>query len=141
MTDYDYEKLGRELWPGAFDKDRWGASAYSPILERAGNVLVEESDNDYQGDTFALIEKDGKFGFLKFGWGSCSGCDALQACSTYADAGSLAASIIEQIVWYDTAKKMIKHLSAADDRNEWYVSRETYKKFCKEAIKELKGRT
>lgn len=139
MTDYD--ELGRKLWPGAFDQDWHGTSDYTPILEYAGTVLISESDRDYQGDTYALLEKNGAFGFLKFGWGSCSGCDALQACRTYADAGALADNIVEQVVWHTSAKKMIKYLDSANERNEWYANQDTFTKFRKAAIKELKERT
>lgn len=43
------------------------------------SVLLDVSDDDYQGDSRLLIRDESRFGYLRFGWGSCSGCDALQA--------------------------------------------------------------
>ncbi len=44
------------------------------------NVLVWVDQSDWQGDTLVLAEVGDRYVFLTFGWGSCSGCDALEAC-------------------------------------------------------------
>lgn len=54
--------------------------SHKEILERKGfKVDAFESFGDYQGDYAAIVEKDGQVGFVIIGYGSCSGCDALQA--------------------------------------------------------------
>ena len=72
------ESLAIKLYPGIKDSFMFGPSDYQPIINHIGKVLVQEDDEDYQGDTFVLLEKDSKYGFLNIGWGSCSGCDAVQ---------------------------------------------------------------
>ena len=69
-------------------------SDYQPIVDSFGNVLIQVDDADYQGDTRVLYEKDGKYGYLNFGWGSCSGCDALQACCNIEEIQELINSLV-----------------------------------------------
>ena len=53
---------------------------HQEILERQGfEILGWESFGSYQGDYAAVVKKDGKVGFTVIGYGSCSGCDALEA--------------------------------------------------------------
>lgn len=54
---------------------------YKPIVNSFGKIIIQVNDGDYQEDSYILLEDDGRYGYLSFGWGSCSGCDALQACS------------------------------------------------------------
>ena len=57
---------------------------HQEILERQGfEILDWESFGSYQGDYAAIVKKDGKVGFTVIGYGSCSGCDALQALEPY----------------------------------------------------------
>jgi hypothetical protein len=75
---------------------------YSPIINSFGQVLVQVDEDDYSGDTFALLSKDGQTGFLQFGWGSCSGCDALQGCESYKELGELIENLESGIKWFDS---------------------------------------
>src|SRR5215471_19939865 len=72
---------------------------YTPIINELGNVVLRSDDDDYHGNTFVLLYKN-IFGyvFVQIGWGSCSGCDALQACESYTDVDALAKSIEESAV-------------------------------------------
>lgn len=76
---------------------------YDDIVATFGEILVESSDDDYQGDSLYLIRREGEcknIGLLTFGWGSCSGCDALQAVSTPEDLDSLQADLERGIRWF-----------------------------------------
>lgn len=43
-------------------------------------VVIEATAGSYQGDSGALIrDSKNQFYYVQWGWGSCSGCDALQA--------------------------------------------------------------
>lgn len=54
--------------------------SYSESLEAAGaTVLAYQSFGSYQGDWIALVNFEGKNGFVKGCYGSCSGCDAFEA--------------------------------------------------------------
>src|SRR5687767_11654660 len=76
----------RELFPECKAEDGWfNHPGYAAIIASFGDVDLKVSDNDWQGSTYAVIRRLGKVGYLEFGWGSCSGCDALEACESYDD--------------------------------------------------------
>lgn len=55
-------------------------SRYTDAMEKAGaNVLAYEHFGSYQGDAWALVEYDGKRGWVTYSFGSCSGCDSYEA--------------------------------------------------------------
>lgn len=79
-------------------------SSYQPIINHFGTVAVQVDDDDYQGDSRILYADTGKgFGYLNFGWGSCSGCDSLEACSSYADLAELINRLNSSIKWESKA--------------------------------------
>src|SRR5262249_9459299 len=75
------------VYPELNDEDGYFCvSCYEPMIAAFGRFIVGADDADYQGDSYRLIadgdEPGQRYGMLIFGWGSCSGCDALQACSS-----------------------------------------------------------
>ena len=64
-------KKASEIYNG---KEYWWD--YTPMLEEFGDILLREDDEGWQGDSFLIYHNDNKYGYLSFGWGSCSGCDA-----------------------------------------------------------------
>lgn len=111
--------------------------SYSDLPKIWGfDVLVWEEESNYQGDTLAVLRtgscvrhddcrthpeigracagSDPQFGFLTFGWGSCSGCDALQACETAKDYAELADQLRGSIQWYDSLRALREALDARD---------------------------
>lgn len=131
----DFEQLGREVFPETakrMETENWfyAVEGYNAIVQHCGEVLVEASDHDYQGDTFALVRgKDGRVGYVQFGWGSCSGCDALQACNTLADLGRLANSIVNEVRWFSDVAEARTWLAGAEERNDYYVHSDAYPRF------------
>lgn len=99
--------------------DEWGDSDYTPIIEALGNVAIRVDDDDYQGDTRVLYNNDGKIGYLLFGWGSCSGCDALQGCETIDEVQELCNELESSIRWFDTAEDAIKWFNEHDWKGDW----------------------
>ena len=112
MTDAE---LGAAIFP---DFGKYGTGDYSPIIEAIGCVLVQCDEDGCQGDTLALVSKDGKYGFVTFGWGSCSGCDALQACTSVEEAGELARQIANNAVWFESLPEAQNFVANRD----WEVS-------------------
>lgn len=112
---------------------------YSTLLSHFGKVLLEENYGSYQGDTLAIIKDKGKLGFLNFGWGSCSGCDALQACSTTEELANLMERLFNNIKWFDSLTELKTWVLEADeDRIDgFYRSEEEWKQFAKK-VKNLK---
>lgn len=95
---------------------------YTTIYSRIGEPLVEVSDDDYQGDTRLLLRRefDGTdyYAFFTFGWGSCSGCDMLQACVTLEDYQRLCDSFTSSLRWL-TLDEARDYLVAHDWEGDW----------------------
>jgi hypothetical protein len=103
---------------------------YSPIINSFGQVVLQVDDDDYQGDTFALLSKDGSFGFLSFGWGSCSVCDALQGCESYEELGGLIAGLEHGIKWFDSLPTAQSYIGDDEARKgSYYYHADTWNSF------------
>jgi hypothetical protein len=93
----------KEVYPDAFGKWCWGCSDYQPMIESLGfEILLAVHDKDYQGDSRYLFQNESRFGILIFGWGSCSGCDSLQACGSYEEVEDLRTQLYNSIIWFDS---------------------------------------
>jgi len=91
-----------QVYPDLQSSDHFYAPTdYGPLLESLGyEVLLRGDDTDYRGDSRILFEGAGsELGLLQFGWGSCSGCDALQGCQSYEELDELRSEIRERIMW------------------------------------------
>lgn len=63
----------------AWVKGEYGTS-YEEIVNSWGYEVLEfETFGQYQGDHLALLRDGDRLGLIVFGYGSCSGCDELQA--------------------------------------------------------------
>ena len=58
-----------------YNKEWFNVSDYQPIIDGIGNVLAQEEEVNYSGDTFVVYGEswDSEVSYLKIGWGSCSG--------------------------------------------------------------------
>ncbi len=112
---------------------------YTPIVEAIGNVLVRVDDNDYQGDSYVLYYEDGKYGYLNFGWGSCSGCDALQGCSSLEQVQSLIDGMVGSVQWFDSKEECLSYFKNADweGKYSWHVAK--HKSFVQQVIEKLEN--
>ena len=93
---------------------------YQPMLEEFGNILLQVDDDDYQGYSFLLYRNNEKYGYLHFGWGSCSGCDALQACSSIEEVQKLMDRLYGSIQWFDGVCEL----------REWFFSHDWKGDYC-----------
>lgn len=107
----------------------WGESSYQPMIDDFGQVLVQVDDNDYQGDTRVAYFKDGKYGFLNFGWGSCSGCDALQACNSREETAELIEETERSIIWFDTLDELKAYITDELRKQSYYWHEDEWKEF------------
>lgn len=96
--------------------------SYTPIIKSFGNVIVRYDEPGYEGFTYVVLENDGKYGYLTFGWGSCEFCDALQACESFDDVQQLIDLLYSQIIWRDTRGELKNYLIHKDWTlcHEWY---------------------
>jgi hypothetical protein len=95
------ELYPREEWQG--DREFWTIGDYQPILNSIGEIVIQVDDNDYQGDSRVLYKAGEAYGWLQFGWGSCSGCDWLQGCSSWEGVQELADSLENDVQWFGSA--------------------------------------
>jgi len=131
--DFDDSRARRLYGEEYKDEDGsyfYGPSDYNPIIQSFGEVLVQVDDGDYQGDTRVLLRKDGRFGFLNFGWGSCSGCDGLQACSSFRDIETLIQGLERDIKWFDTLAEAQAYIgNDAEREGSYYYHEDEWAKF------------
>jgi len=117
--------------------------SYEDLLESYGHkILIKVDQDDYQGDSMVLfynekIDTNQKYGFMVYGWGSCSGCDALEGCdSNYKEVQDLADSMEQSITWFESYKDFKRYI---DDRGKdsvnWYDNGELMKEFRSELVK------
>lgn len=111
---------------------------YQPMLDEFGEILLQVDDDDYQGDSFLIYKKDNKYGLLIFGWGSCSGCDALQACDDIDEVQELMDSLYNSITWFDSLQELKNYISNNDIMElKWYCHSDTFKKFKRQILESI----
>lgn len=119
----------RELYGSELDHSWFCVSSYQPIIDSFGKVLIQDEDQDYSGDTRVIYYENGKYGFLNFGWGSCSGCDALQACRSEEDVNKLIEELRRDVKWFDTLKELKDYLTSKDRAASYYSHEEDWSGF------------
>ena len=122
------------------ENDRWGWYDYHPITNAFGMVVVQVDDNDYQGDSRILYDNNGKIGYLNFGWGSCSGCDALQACNSIDEVQELADELEDSIMWFDNAVQALNYFENHDWEGDYSWHEKEQHEFIEKCIKYLGGK-
>ena len=131
----------KTLYPGHDDEDYFSICGYQPMTDSFGKVLVQVDDRDYQGDTRVLLEGvDGRPGLLIFGWGSCSGCDALQACENYNDLQQLYDRLKSCIRWFDDADDALCYFETHDWKGDYSWHEKEMRVFisqCKDALAKM----
>lgn len=97
--------------------------SYFEIVSKFGNIEIQTHDKDYQGDSFYLLKRGSEYGYLAISWGSCSGCDALQACESYEELQNLVSKLEVSIVWQESIEKMKDWVNARDWQGtaEWHA--------------------
>jgi len=86
--------VNKETFPDSVYESWNGSPSHRELIESLGvEVYREERFGSYQGDMIMIlkdtysnnIEYITHYGFLIFGYGSCSGCDSLLACESFED--------------------------------------------------------
>lgn len=94
---------------------------YEELFEfgSGAQILTQVDMDDYQGDSIALVFKDDKYAILNWGWGSCSGCDALEASRGIEEELCELFHNLNSLVWYSKSE-MIAHIQHKDWSIEWF---------------------
>lgn len=76
-------------------------TALNVYYDEFPEMILEQSDDDYQGSTVGVAKGSNyipnfgpKYYYYSFGWGSCSGCDLLEAEGPIATIENLRTSIV-----------------------------------------------
>lgn len=113
-------------------------------------VVERRSFGSYQGDLVYFVRQDGRYGFLIFGYGSCSGCDSLQAAQGYIDPEydsdekcrerlrdvvALRDRLEADILWQDEGKTILETVGRkiAERGDWWYYDPEIHSAIVKMA--------
>lgn len=102
-------------------------------------VLLMEEDQDYQGESYYLLKKGREYGILIFGWGSCSGCDALEACyGNREEATKLRDDLWSSISW-KSKPDMRKYVNEKDWSLDYYYYERAGRKFGERVVEYFKN--
>lgn len=100
--------------------DVYDMPGYREMLEEKElEILAWETFGDYQGDYAIIVKRNDMLGFLVIGYGSCSGCDALEACETQEEYDALMLSVLDSISW-GGKDFILKKVANLFDDNNWY---------------------
>ena len=106
---------------------------YEALIDELGyERLITVSDDDYQGDSYMLLRDGETYGYLVFGWGSCSGCDALQACETHEEVEELKMELEQAIYWGESLEDVKAYVGRADEVGRFYGDRSGVREFSKQ---------
>lgn len=98
--------------------------SYDEIVATQGEILKDWVIGSYQGDYVYLVKKDDKYAFTVIGYGSCSGCDALEACGNDEEFNALKEDIVSGIVW--GTKQDVYDYVSNQEANRWYFHEEDW---------------
>jgi len=110
-----------KYWPSAFEdggRFTWSFS-YEDLVERLGETVLSASDDGYQGSSYFLLKSGDRYGYLEFGWGSCSGCDALAGCESKEEVGQLFIQLRDSIHWEPSLDAILAWFKTHDWKGGW----------------------
>lgn len=95
--------------------------SYDNLINSFGvEVLLDVSDDDYQGSTRLVLGDGDRRGLLTFGWGSCSGCDALQAAYGSApELNELRDELWTSVQWFESGRELAGYIASKDWDLDW----------------------
>ncbi len=91
-----------------------GNHSYEGILDEVSeNILLVVTDGYYQGESYALVHKEGRFGVVEWSYGSCAHCDAIEACETVEEFEEVYEDMVGRIKW-DTLTRTLLYIEEHD---------------------------
>jgi hypothetical protein len=119
-------------------------TTYEHIVTSWGYRIIDSSTfGMFQGDQVYLLESGSQVGFVVIGYGSCSGCDALQAIHMFnvepanivEQVNSLSDDLRSNIKWFDSLDDMASIVNDKDyHTNYWYWHEPDIKEYILENI-------
>ncbi len=139
LLTFQIMKTAKEIYKDELDDDWFCICDYQPMIEEIAEVVVQVDDAGYQGDSRILYRNGKKVGYLNFGWGSCSGCDALQACSDIEEVQELFEGLVNDVKWFDSKKEALEYFKNKDWELEYSWHAEEQKEFLEKAMSYLES--
>lgn len=126
------------LYPdcAAEEKERgsfYGPCSYQPILDSFGKIILQKDDHGYSGDSRVLYQTEQGIGYLQFGWGSCSGCDVLQACDHISEIDTLISQLRDGIKWFASPAEALAYFNEHDWGGDYSWHADEQKEFIEQA--------
>lgn len=130
-----------DIWWAKLENGGYAHFDYDDLVNSMGvSSLAVKSFGSYQGDLVYLVEEDAmpaRRGVIVIGYGSCSGCDALEATpqpGSYYDKREdkmltnedfrpvieLRDSLKKDIIWPDEGKTLLETIEAGIKENDWW---------------------
>lgn len=110
--------------------------SYDEIVATQGEIIKDWTLGYYQGDYVYLLKNGDKYAFTVIGYGSCSGCDALEGCGDDEEFSALKEDIISGIVW--GTKQDVYDYVNNQEANRWYFHEEDWVDIRKDVLEILK---
>ncbi len=131
-----------EYFSNYVDPEHIDNSGYEDLIAAFGMTVLHTVElGRYSGDTLVFFHHtyDDLYAFLTFGWGSCPGCDALQACGSYQDTYDLYLELYGGLRWFQTPAEAITFFDTHDWQGEYYSDADELSGFiqsCKNTLNE-----
>ena len=134
----------REVYPDLDERDAeeddldvksfYGPSNYNPLLRSLEySIILQIDDAGYSGDSRVIFRNGDQFGTLIFGWGSCTGCDALKKCKSYEEIEFLRSKLLKNIKW-GRVQELLSYIENKDWELEYSWDSDETKVFVEQAI-------
>lgn len=118
---YD-DGFAEQIWDVDFFDDReddekggsWFSyyGGYVRLFETFGELEARWDERGYQGSSIYIVRckkpNVEAWGVVEFGWGSCSGCDSMQACDSPEEVMDLRNRMGENIIWFEDRDWLIQ---------------------------------
>ena len=113
---------------------------YESLVQSMGlEVLHSIVCGSYSGDQLILVQdEDQRLGLLVFGYGSCSGCDSLQACNSLDDLSELRDRLYRDIAWFGSAAEFDAIRAKWEESNSWMAHDDEVREAYAEIKKKVK---
>jgi len=98
---------------------------YDDMVRSFGKIVYKVTLGDWQRDYLYLIqgkEPHQKWGYLKTGYGSCSGCDRYQACDSIKELEHLRNQIFDSVQWFGNSGEALEFFEKHDWEGDYYGS-------------------
>ena len=112
---------------------------YDDLVGELGDIIHSVRESGWQGDTWYILQSGDRCGYLSVGWGSCSGCDALEGADTWEEVNELQDEFRGSIHWEDGPDGLLRWMQEHDWGGDYTASSRDHAIFIRDALELLKG--